>query len=310
MGEILHPMSFDYQDNRTVGPNRGKSKPDAVNFSSTGGGRGHNESELRSGHLLSTAEEMAVYAKSIQVDDSSQRAYMRYCDDAIEPEVYIEEKTSNSVYDFEKSLHALSVGYEDVRGMEELAASSHISDIVATGQYQGMQQGESAILATALASSTLVFVEPQLQVEESDRLSMSSHGMLSSSVNLNHLSKSANFKHASLPLPSSSSASRSSSFSEYNSLLVSPNKADLLMAPDERVPAMQKEQSLINKRASPKYSVELTERARSKVEDIWNANTHFSQVGLEETIHSDLNKYLYSQHIYGQEVDPERLAKR
>jgi hypothetical protein len=302
VGEILYPMSFDGQDNRAPGQGRRKSKnPDSMAAARNGV---LYEGNMRPTHHMTSTEEMAMYAKTINVDDSSQRTYVRYCEDSTEPEVYIEEKCEHAVYDFEKSLQALSVDYEDVSGMEELAASSHISDIIVSGQYEGMQQGESAVMATALASSTLVFVEPHLQVEEPDVLPIPPNQDTLSTG----LPKTTPFKYTSMSLPSNSS--RSSSFSEYNTLLVTPNKADLLMAPDERVPALQKEQSLIHKRTSTKYSVELSEVSRNKIDDIWNANTNFSQVGLEEAIQSNLNKYLYSQHIYGQEVDPERLAKR
>ena len=305
MGEILYPISIDNQDSRAMGQHQTNSKK---SDSKNGLRRGDSLLEadlLRPTHLLSTAEEMAVFAKSIQVDDNSQRSYIRYCEDFTEPEVYIEEKSCYSEYDFTTSLRPLSVDYEDVGGMEDLAASSYIGDIVSTGPYEGMQQGESAILATALTSSTLVFVEPHLQSEVLP--SPSQQDLFSASTNLLN-TKPSSAKFASMSLPSISS--RSSSFSQYGSLLVSPNKADLLMGPDERVPSMQKKQSLINKRASTKYAVELTEQSKTKMEDIWNANTNFSQVGLEEEIQSSLNKYLYSQHIYGQEVDPDRLAKR
>ena len=316
-------MTFDYPDSRTQGNHR-RRKSKGSEVATEQSRRAAFDSDLRSSHLLTTAQEMAVYAKSIQVDDSSQRSYVRYCDDFTEPEVYIDEKGSNSEYDFKKSLHAFSVDFENVKGMEELAASSYIGDIVATGSYQGMQQSESAILATALTSSTLVFVESSLHVEDVEPLS---HLKVEFPLSGNKVSPSA--ATATTPTPTTTAAnagatlhkassynlptnsSRSSSFSEYiTSLLVTPNKTDFRMSPDERVPAMQKEQSLINKRASTQYSVELSEQSKMKVEEIWQANTNFAQVGLEEEIQSCLNKYMYSQHIYGQEVDPDRLAKR
>jgi hypothetical protein len=298
-------MAYDYQDNNRDPMLNGKhakisESPDALS-------RPMFESDLRSSHLLNSTQEMEVYAKSINVDDNSQRSYIRYCDDSIEPEIYIEEKSSGSEYDFEKSVQALSVDNADVRGMEELAASSYISDVIATGQYEGMLQAESALLATALTSATLVFVEPHLQVEAPEPSSPPRQGQKQMQIQ-EQMTPGPLTKHSSVPLPSSSS--RSSSFSDHSSLHVTPNKSDFTLSPDEKVPAMQKEQSLINKRASTRYLVELTDDSKNKMDDIWQANTNFSQVGLEEKIHSNLNKYLYSQHIYGQEVDPDRLAKR
>jgi hypothetical protein len=292
VGEILHPMAYDVQDNRSLAETRNKSKV-SVAFSESSG---DYQRDLISSQLLSTSEEMAVYAKSIQVDDSSQRAYIRYCDDFIEPEAFIDEKNRTSEYDFKKSLWAMTVDYEDVKGMENLAAGSHISDVVSTGVYEGMQQHESALLATALSALTIVFVEPDLQPDMSEVSPQPSPDII----------------------PKISSSTQPPSRAQSPLLLASPSadlaalgkpKLDFIMSPDERVPAKHKAQ-LINKRASTKFVVELSDESKNKMDEIWHANTNFSQVGLEEEIYSGLNKYLYSQNIYGHEVDPDRLAKR
>ena len=286
-------MSFEHPVNRMQGSEESKNLDSISNISG-----GNIESKWQTSNLHS-GDEMTIYNKYTQIDDNSQRTYLRYCDDARCPETYIQEENLNSKYDFEKCLGVVSVDKDDVNGMIDLAANSHVCDVIASGQYEGMQQGESALLATGLASSALVFVEPLLQVEEPGTPTYSKFEIFSSDIQKRSIAKVA-------PCLSS----RSSSFSEHSSTLVTPSKVDFLMTPEERVPVLRKEQSLSKRRASAKYSVELSDKSRLKVEDIWHANTNFSQAGLEGEIQSSLNKYLYSQHIYGQEVDIERLAKR
>lgn len=308
VGEILHPMAYDQQDGRV----QSQIKPTHKNPEATSSTVHPALQSGRPRHMYSTAEEMAVYAKSIQVDDISQRTYMRYCDENKEPEVYIDRKVSESEYEFKKSLLAVSVDFEDVKGMENLAANSFIGDVIPSGQYEGMQQGESALLATALTTSTLVFVEKSLQVEEEKpappRLDLSaSRPALTKATSFN-MSTTTGFTAM------SSASGRPNSFSDLTQALSAGHgpgsPSEFMMSHEERVPVMQKDQSLINKRSSMRYSVELSEKSKTKVDEIWHSNANFTQVGLEEEIHSSLNKYLYSQHIYGQEVDPERLAKR
>lgn len=302
VGEILHPMAFDHQDYRTSAQTRQiPKKPELVGVS--------QRSHLNSGQsMLTNAEEMAMYAKSINLDDTSQRSYLRYCDDSKEPEHYIDLKNSDSEYEFKKNLRSVYVDYDDVKGMENLAANSYIGDMLVSGQYEGMHQDESALLATGVAASTLVFVESSLQVEE-DVVSNFSR-TVDSSAPLMHKNSSVSASNIT-NTQSHSSSIRSSSYNDFsNSMAITPNKSDFLLSSDERVPAIHKEPSLLKKKASARYSVELSERTRSKVDDIWNSNANFSHVGLDEGIQSNLNKYMYSQHIYGQEVDSERLSKR
>ena len=266
VGEILHPAAFDAHEGRTLNESRKSSKNSLLSSNAAK----TTSKEKSTNAYLSTAEELAIYAKSIQVDESSQRTYVRYCDDFESPEVYIDETTSASRYDFEMSLRPMTVDSNDVSGMVELAASSHVGDVIVSGRYRGMQQQESALLATALSASTLVFVEPELK----------------KSVSQSSVSKSHSHQRPDPVLPLPTAEAIPAEAIERDRDVGDKRSAPLVVD--------------LNSQAKQKMNCILDA----------NTHHSSSSSGLDEEINTNLSKYLFSQNAYAQEVDPARLAKR